>query len=63
MYKFSVHEIKNKKVFEMAYGGFIKWCKSKSTSGTFTTYCDGEPVFLSCGIEVPYSTYKATLNK
>ena len=45
MFKFSEHGIKDKDVFCRIYSGFVDYCKSNFTSGTFSTYCDGEPFF------------------
>ena len=63
MYKFSPHGVKNPELFERLYKGFVDWCKQKASSGTFSTYCDGEPVFMSCGCELSYRDYKATTAK
>jgi hypothetical protein len=60
-YRFSQYGIKNPEIFERIYQGFIEWCKTKASSGTFSTYCDGEPVFMSAGFELSYRDYqKAT---
>lgn len=57
MFKFSKHGIKNKEAFCVAYIDFIEWCKSKLQQGTFSTYCDGEPVCFCAGFELSYRTY------
>ncbi len=59
MFKFSEYGIKNKDLFCRIYSDFIDWCKTKATSGTFSTYMDGEPYFTCCGLEVSYRTYLA----
>ena len=57
MFKFSQHGIKDQELFCNLYSDFIKWCKGIVTSGTFSTYCDGEPVCFSYGAELSYSMY------
>jgi hypothetical protein len=59
MYKFSTAGVKNPELFERLYEGFIRWCKQLAPSGTFSTYCDGEPVFMFSGIELSYRDYVA----
>jgi len=58
MFEFSKFGVKNEKLFCSIYADFIAWCKSKATSGTFSTYMDGEPVFMCNGIEVSYRQFK-----
>ena len=57
MYKFSEYGIKNQVLFNKLYSDFITWCKSKVSEGTFSTYCDGEPVCFSCGCELSYRMF------
>jgi hypothetical protein len=57
MFEFSEHGVKNSELFSRLYNDFINWCKEKLPSGTFSTYCDGEPVCLYCGIELSYRDY------
>ena len=59
MYKFSKVGIKNEELFAWIYKDFIDWCKQIATSGTFSTYCDGEPVFMYYGSELSYRDYEA----
>lgn len=61
MFKFSENGITNIEAYQLAYSDFIEWCKTKAKQGTFSTYMDGEPVFLSLGAEVSYSQYKKML--
>jgi hypothetical protein len=58
MFNFSEHGVKNKDIFCRIYSDFVDYCKSNFTAGTFSTYCDGEPVFMQCGFEFSYSAYK-----
>jgi hypothetical protein len=60
MYKFSKAGVKNPELFERIYQDFVDWCKQQATGGTFSTYCDGEPVFMSCGFELSYRDYLRT---
>ena len=60
MFKFSEHGIENKDLFCSIYSGFVDYCKGNFPSGTFSTYCDGEPVFIQCGFEFSYSRYLKT---
>ena len=57
-YKFSEYGIKDKEVFQRFYSDFIEYCKRYSISGTFSTYTDGEPVFMAAGFEIAYNTFK-----
>jgi hypothetical protein len=57
MFKFSQAGVKDPELFGRLYKDFIDWCKQQVTSGTFSTYCNGEPVCLSGGIEISYSAY------
>lgn len=57
-HKFSEHGIKDKEVFQRIYSDFIDYCSRYATSGTFSTYTDGEPVFMVAGFEIAYSTFK-----
>lgn len=56
-FKYSEHGIKNKEIYERIYSDFIEWCKTKASGGTFSTYMDGEPVFMFAGIEISYSSF------
>lgn len=49
MFKFSKYGIKDIEFFSWWYADFISWCKSIVKTGTFSTYCDGEPVCFSNG--------------
>ena len=59
MFSFSKAGIKNEEVFCLAYSEFMNWCKQYALGGTFSTYCDGEPVFFCAGLELSYRTYLA----
>ena len=63
MFKFSEYGVKNKELFQMIYGDFIQWCRTIVSTGTFSTYCDGEPVCFSYGNELSYRDYLRSLNK
>lgn len=58
MFQFSEYGIKNIEAYKIAYSDFIEWCRARAKQGTFSTYMDGEPVFLTLGTEVSYSHYK-----
>jgi hypothetical protein len=57
MFNFSSAGIDDSELFTRIYEDFINWCKQQLPSGTFSTYCDGEPVCYSCGIAISYSEY------
>lgn len=57
MFKFSKAGVKNPDIFERIYKDFIDWCREQLPSGTFSTYCDGEPVCFCNGAEIPYSAF------
>jgi hypothetical protein len=57
MFKFSPYGIKDSNLWQMIYGDFIEWCKTQVTAGTFSTYCNGEPVCMCCGFELSYRMY------
>lgn len=56
-YKFSEYGIKDKEVFKRLYSDFIDYCSRYAESGTFSTYTDGEPVFMTHGNEIAYGTF------
>lgn len=58
-YTFSLHGIKDRKAFELAYHDFIVYCKTYFYRGMFSTYEDGEPYFCYGGIELSYRAYKS----
>ena len=62
MFSYSKAGVKNIDTYNMAHKGFIDWCKSHVNSGTFSTYCDGEPVCFSSGLELSYRIYLAARN-
>jgi len=61
MYKFSPYGVKNPELFELLYKDFIDWCKQQVPHGTFSTYCDGEPVCMSYGSELSYRDYMVAI--
>lgn len=62
MFKFSEHGIENKQLFCTVYADFIEWCKGKLSSGTFSTYMDGEPVCFNAGVELKYRMFLMDTN-
>ena len=56
-YKFSEYGIKDKELFKRLYSDFIDYCSRYSESGTFSTYMDGEPFFMTRGNEISYRTF------
>lgn len=62
MFEYSKAGVKNINAYNMAFAGFINWCKSLVTAGTFSTYCDGEPVCFCGGQEITYRMYQQTIN-
>lgn len=60
-YKFSPWGILDTATFCSHNKDFVEYCKKTFPRGTFTTYEDGEPVFLIDGMEFSKSDYSATL--
>jgi len=56
-YNFSKAGVKDVALFSSIYSEFITWCKKNSPTGTFSTYCDGEPVFFYNGAEISYRKF------
>lgn len=56
-YKFSPWGIRKTEDFCAKNQDFIDYCKATFTRGTFTTYVDGEPVFLIGDIEISKTDY------
>ncbi len=62
MFKFSPYGIRDPELWQRIYGDFMEWCMRRVQSGTFSTYCDGEPVCLCAGMELSYRDYLAHIN-
>lgn len=60
-YKFSPWGIFDTAAFCSHNKDFVEYCKKTFPRGTFTTYEDGEPVFLIDGMEFSKSDYSAML--
>lgn len=63
MFRYSPYGIKSPAIFSVVYEGFINWCKSQVKEGIFSTYCDGEPVCYSNGVELSYRQYLQACGK
>lgn len=57
MFRYSKAGVKDIKLFELLFFDFIAWCKTVVNHGTFSTYCDGEPVCFSDGDAMGYREY------
>lgn len=62
MFNYSKAGVKNIEVYNRIYKGFVEWCKTIIKHGTFSTYCDGEPVCFSDGNEITYRMYQSAIN-
>lgn len=62
MFRYSGAGIKNVEIYNRIYKDFVEWCKTVVKQGTFSTYCDGEPVCFSGGIELTYRMYLDSIN-
>ena len=58
-FRFSKSGISDPVAYYLAYRDFVEYCATRASNGTFTTYTDGEPLFLSCGIEFRLRDYQA----
>lgn len=50
-FTFSPHGVSSIDAYKLINSAFIDFCMNHFNHGTFSSYCDGEPVFLSSGFE------------
>ncbi|NCB47529.1 hypothetical protein EOM81_11000 [bacterium] len=56
-FTFSPHGMSDIDAYKLINSAFIDFCMNRFKRGTFSSYCDGEPVFLSSGFEFSRSQF------
>lgn len=57
-FTFSPHGISSIDAYKLINTAFIDYCMERFKHGTFSSYCDGEPVFLSSGFEFSHRQFE-----
>jgi hypothetical protein len=57
-FSFSPHGVKSIDAYKVCYSEFIEYCINRFNGGTFSSFCDNEPVLLSCGFSFSLTQFE-----
>ena len=57
-FTFAQHGVSSIDAYKFINSAFIDYCMKRFKRGTFSSYCDGEPVFLSSGFEFSHRQFE-----